>query len=222
MEFTTKYFDLEAATWLTGVHLVLFAWSQFCELIGRLVGSVPFVPQLSPEIVSTIFFGTAIALPATVAYLTTIWRGFSDLTHVVMNIIASMLILWVAIISYWDTLQAPEVSVSEVWIERTITLEGFVDEHGEAIQLNVPLRAERTETRTGIRKYIGLPITFLLFTYSLYKFSLMRRGFVYIAGFFVFSEFLLSIREIGVADWICDVATETMPREELPSQCIGS
>ncbi len=61
--------DLSRNQILRAVHLVIFRWSEVASAIGKILGKVPYFPDLNPEQVNAALFSLSVCVPAAFGFI---------------------------------------------------------------------------------------------------------------------------------------------------------
>lgn len=63
------FIDLSRYEFLRAFHAVIVGWNLVTEKLGEIIGEIPFIPQISGEVVSTLIFIISIGLPIFIAVM---------------------------------------------------------------------------------------------------------------------------------------------------------
>lgn len=66
--------DLSRYEFLRAFHALIVGWNVVAARLGYIIGKIPFVPELSGEVISTFFFSLSIVFPIAFAIVTTTLR----------------------------------------------------------------------------------------------------------------------------------------------------
>lgn len=64
VQFLPRIFDVSRWDVLRAFHALLVCWDDAMRWLGRLVGRIPWLPDIPPEVMNATVFASAIALPA--------------------------------------------------------------------------------------------------------------------------------------------------------------
>mgnify|MGYP001049145463 CR=1 FL=1 len=71
LSFVPQFFPFEQMDILRAVRAVIFNWNHLAAIVGDLIGSIPFFPELSARTVNFLILATTVSVPAFYA----MWPG---------------------------------------------------------------------------------------------------------------------------------------------------